>query len=211
MEKLLTDYLYEYKNCPLPSLGSLVMQPGHAKNLPGESKMLPPIPFIELAEKEINHDSLVDFIAGNKKISTEEATALLYRFCNRVKKLEAFEELPLATAGSFYMDVNGRLHFKSVSLPAAFFPEATAERVIHPDVAHSVLVGDKETNSTVMTEMLQVEDISKSKWWIAALVLGLLALIIFFVNYSQNNSSNWGNARPVVPAKESKSYNTTDK
>jgi hypothetical protein len=211
MENLLTGYLYEYKNCPLPALGSLVLQPGHAKYLPGENKMLPPIPYIELAEKEINHHSLVEFIAVKKKISTEEATALLYRFSSRVKKLEAYEELPLATAGSFYMDVNGRLHFKSVSLPAAFFPEATAERVIHPDVAHSVLVGDKETNSTVMTEMLQVEDISKSKWRIAALVLGLLAIILLFFYYTQNNSGQWGNARLVVPAEASNSYDTTDK
>lgn len=211
MENLLTDYLYEYKNCPLPSLGALVLQPGHAKNIPGESKMLPPIPFIELEEKEINHNSLVDFVAGKKKISTEEATALIYLFCNRVKRLEAFEELPLATAGSFYMDVDGRLHFKSVALPAAFFPEARAERVIHPDVAHNVLVGDKETNSTVMTEMLNVEVISKSKWWIAALVLGLLVIILLVAYYSQNNSGHWGNAMPVVPAKASNSYYTTDK
>ena len=210
MEKLLTAYLYEYKNCPLPSVGSLVLQPGHAKYLPGENKILAPIPFVELAEKESSADSLLQFISYKKNISIPEANSSLDNFCKQVKALGAYEDLPLATAGSFYMDENGRLHFKSVSMPAAFFPEAVAERVIHPDVAHHMLVGDKETNSTAMTELLNDDTVAKSRWWIAAIILAVIALIILFIYYSQNGAGNTGNAMPVEPTTAPKTYSTAE-
>jgi hypothetical protein len=71
------------------------------------------------------------------------------------------EELPFSSAGSFYRDENEDLQFKTVSLPGAYFPEVVAERVIHPDVAHNILVGDTETNSAAMTELLNTGEEKK--------------------------------------------------
>ncbi|MBC7867196.1 MAG: hypothetical protein H7X88_06665, partial [Gloeobacteraceae cyanobacterium ES-bin-316] len=146
MEKLLTTYLFEHKNCPLPEVGTLLLQPGHAVFLPGEKRMIAPIPFIELSEKEISADALLDFVAAQKGISTTEVSFLLKKYCEGLQQLPAYGEIPMGELGSFYMDENGKLHFKSVSLPAAFFPDVVAERVIHPDVAHEILVGDTHTN-----------------------------------------------------------------
>ncbi|HSN59796.1 MAG TPA: hypothetical protein VLR49_02595 [Ferruginibacter sp.] len=211
MEKLLTNYLYEYKNCPLPSVGTLVMQPGHAQFLPGENRMLAPMPYVELTEKESSTLGLVDFIAEQKNISALEAAAFLSKFCDGLKQMQAYEELPLSTAGSFYMDENGKLHFKSVAMPASFFPEVTADRVIHPDVAHKMLVGDTHTNTTAMTEQLQAEDKIKSRWWIAAVVLALLGVAVLFIYYRQHTTGDFGNDMPAKPAPESKTYLTSDK
>jgi len=211
MEKLLTNYLYEYKNCPLPAVGTLVMQPGHAQFLPGENRMLAPMPYVELSEKESSTYGLIDFIADQKKISALEAAAFLSKFCERLKQMKSYEELPLSTAGSFYMDENGKLHFKSVAMPASFFPEVTAARVIHPDVAHKMIVGDTHTNTTAMTEQLQAEDKIKSRWWIAAALLALLGVAVLFMYYRQHSSGDFGNDMQAKPAPEYKSYLTTDK
>ncbi len=206
MDKLLTNYLYEFKNCPLPSIGSLLLEPGHAYFLPGEKRMIAPIPFISLDEKERSAEGLQHFIADQYKISETESDNLLQQYCKQLLHLQAYEEMPLDTVGSFYMDENGKLHFKSLSLPAAYFPDVTAERVVHPDVAHAMLVGDTHTDSTAMTELLQDEPVVKSRWWIAAVVLAIVALVVLVIHYSGHGAGQTGNAVKANTTAESKTY-----
>lgn len=108
------------------------------------------------------------------------------------------------------MDENEQLQFKSLALPPSFFPETIAERVIHPDVAHQILVGDKETNSTAMAELLNDDSVAKSRWWIAAVIMAVLGLVTIFVYYSQNAAGATGNAMPVEPTTAPKTYSTTE-
>jgi hypothetical protein len=213
MEKLLTAYLYQYKNCPLPGIGSLLLNPGHAEFLPGQKRMLAPMPFIELSNKEVSTGSLLNFITGQKNINTAEAVEMLNNYCGRITQLDLNEELPFSSTGSFYKDDNGNLHFKTVSLPAAYFPEVVAERVIHPDVAHNILVGDTETNSTAMTELLNTgEEKKRSRWWIAAVSLGVIAAIALLIYFTHHNSGGmFGNIKPVKASQSSKTYLTPDK
>jgi len=208
MEKLLTNYLYEFKSCPLPGVGTLLLNPGHAHFLPGEKRMIAPIPFISLYESEGTVDGLHYFIAEQYTISEVEAKRLLQNYCKQLQDMQAYEELPLDTVGSFYMDENGKLHFKSLSLPAVYFPDVVADRVIHPDVAHPMLVGDTHTNSTAMTEMLQDEPVTKSRWWIAAVVLAVVGLAVIFIYYSGYKLGQTGNGLKVSTSPESKTYST---
>ena len=104
MEKLLTDYLYKNKNCPLPSVGTLIIQPGHAFYIPGESRIIAPVPFIDLIEKEtISHD-LIEFISEKEMINANEAASLLNSFSGRLKILQPGEEFILSPDGSFYKE-----------------------------------------------------------------------------------------------------------
>ncbi len=213
MEKLLTTYLYQNKNCPLPAVGSLLLHPGHAEFLPGQKKMLAPIPFVELSDSEVSSDGLINFIAEQKKITTTEATTLISNYCNRIKNLQITEEFPIHTLGSFYKDENDDLHFKSTALPASFFPEVPAERVIHPDVAHNILVGDTQTNSAAMTELLNTgEEKKHSRWWIAAVIMGSIAVISLIIYFTHDNPAGlFGSIKPAEATPSSKSYQSTGK
>ncbi len=208
MEKVLTDYLYEFKNCPLPSVGVLQLNDGHAKFLPGENRMIAPIPFISLEQGESPVHALHSYLADRFHIPQAQAEERLRTYCDQLQHMQAYEELSLANAGSFYMDESGQLHFKSRSLPAVYFPDVVAERVIHPDVAHPMLVGDTHTNSTAMTELLQDEAPKKSRWWIAAVLLGVLALSLIVVYYSNNSMGETGNGIKVSTSPASKTYST---
>ncbi|MBC7865939.1 MAG: hypothetical protein H7X88_00240, partial [Gloeobacteraceae cyanobacterium ES-bin-316] len=148
---------------------------------------------------------------AQKGISTTEVSFLLKKYCEGLQQLPAYGEMPMGQLGSFYMDENGKLHFKSVSLPAAYFPDVVAERVIHPDVAHEILVGDTHTNSTAMTELLQEEPIIKSRWWIAAVVLAVLGVAVLFVYYSQNRVGDFGNGTPAATTPPSETYHSSGK
>lgn len=209
----MTTYLYQYKKCPLPGVGTLLLHPGHAEFLPGQKRMLAPVPHIELSNKEVSAGNLINFITGQKNINTPEAVELLNSYCSRIKQLGVNEELPFSSAGSFYRDEHEDLHFKTVTLPAAYFPEVVAERVIHPDVAHNILVGDTETNSAAMTELLNTgEEKKRSRWWIAAISLGVIAAIALLIYFIQHEHRGlFGNIKPVKASESSETYQTPDK
>ncbi len=205
MEQLITAYLYEHKNCPLPSIGSLQLTAGSATYLPGENRITAPVAVVSLTEKELPTHSLVDYIAVHKKITALEASAKLGIYCEQLKAIEAGSESVLPSAGSFFVDEDGKLQFRSESLPANYFPDVVAERVIHKDVAHNMLVGDTHTNTTAMTEKLQETTPQKSRWWIAAIVL-LAAGIIGLVIYYSQHGLHTGNGNRVSPKTEAKTY-----
>ncbi len=206
MQQLITAYLYEHKNCPLPSLGSLQLEPGHATYVAGENRILAPVSVVTLSSKELPTNSLVDYIAVHKKITALEASAMLGIFCEHLKTLPLKGETVLPGSGTFHVDEDGQLQFISETLPSAYFPEVAAERVIHKDVAHHMLVGDTHTNTTAMTEKLQEEHPKRSRWWIAAIVLFVLGLIALIFFYSQRGAFTSGNGNKVSPKTESKTY-----
>jgi len=191
----------------------LLLQPGHAEFLPGQKRMLAPAPYIELSNTEVSTGSLINFITGQKDINTPEAVELLNSYCDRIKRLGVNEDLPFSSAGSFYRDEDQNLHFKTVSLPVSYFPDVVAERVIHPDVAHTILVGDTETNSTAMTELLNTgEEKKRYPWWIAAIGLGVIAAIALFIYFTHHEHHGlFGNIKPVKASQSSETYQTPDK
>jgi hypothetical protein len=192
MENLLATYLFQHKICPLPTIGTLIVRAGNAQASLAEKKITAPIPFIEYSEQENSAKELTNFIARYLNVDLEKAEHLLTLYCKAVHQLQAYEELGLATAGSFYKDEHGSLHFKSASMPAAFFPEVMAERVIHVDAAHQMLVGDTQTNTIAMSELLNGEEPIRNKWWVAALVLALLSFALIFYYYSRHPKGGFG-------------------
>ena len=208
MEKLLTSYLYNYKSCPLPTVGSLIIQPGAAVAEHGDKKMLAPLPHIQFISKEINADGLLQYISLQKNINIQEASDELSSYCDRLQQMQPYEEIALDDAGTFYSTEDGELHFRYGVLPAAFLPEVPAERVIHPDASHDMLVGDTQTNTVTMAGLLEnPEDPRRPKWLWAAIGLGLaaaLVLTIYFMNRQAGNS--FGNNSPVKASDAPASY-----
>jgi hypothetical protein len=211
MEKLLATYLFQYNVCALPTIGALVLTPGNAQPIAGEKRILGPMPHIELSRKELSPFDLTDFIARHQNISTATARNLLDQYCEAIKQLPPFGELRMHTAGSFYVDEHAVLHFKSASMPAVFSPEVLVERVIHLDTPHQMLVGDTQTNTVAMSELLNEEAPIKSRWWIAALLMALIALALLFYYYSRHHLGEFGNESgfsSAVPANHQTSSTT---
>ena len=193
MEKLLATYLFQYNICALPSIGALVLKPGNAETIAGNNRILGPMPHIELIQKEISPFDLTDFIARHQNISKATAQHLLAQYCEAIKQLPPFGELGMHTAGSFYVDEQAVLHFKSASMPAVFSPEVLVERIIHSDTPHQLLVGDTQTNTVAMSELLNEEAPKKSRWWIAALVMAIIGFALLFYYYSRHPLGEFGN------------------
>lgn len=79
----------------------------------------------------------------------------------------------------------GEIKF-SPSAPASFEAPVTAEKVIRQKAEHTVRVGEDEKTAAEMTEMLGGAVVKKSYWWVAPLIIALLAAA-FIGWYVYNN------------------------
>ena len=211
VEHLITSYLFRNRVCPLPTIGTLQIEEKNAVVETAEKQIIAPGTIIKFYSHEMPADGLLNYIAGQKQISVVDASGMLSLYCNRLHNLDAFTEVSLPNAGKFYMNSDSNLVFRSIELPDEFYPPVVAERVIHPDASHSILVGDRETTNTVMSEFYnEGEVVRKKKWWIGPVLLLVVAsiMIIVYLN-DKNHSASMGNANKIIPSSETKTYQSS--
>jgi hypothetical protein len=199
MHQLIASYLFQNKTCPLPGLGTLSVVAGKAESDFLNTAIKAPLPRIVFDAKENDASNLLDYVAIKTNTTVLNTIDALGQFCNSLKAA-AITNKPatLDGVGNFFTDSSGNINFKSSQLPAAFLQPVKAERVIHPQAEHQILVGDKETTNTLMTEYFSEEPVKKDRWWIWAIVLGVIALlaIVVYLN-SDNTSAMFGNLMPL--------------
>ena len=206
MQKLLADYLFQYKNCALPQIGTLKIKTVTATSVLGEQKITAPISTIYFEEEITDSKNITAFIAANKNVSVEEAAYQLKKLCTEISSLNSNEKFPIPGIGEFYKNSNGKISFQLLDLPSYFSPSVYAERVIHPNDSHAILVGDTETDRNTMTEYFtEDEPVRKSKWWVWAAVLFAAAIALIFIYANDNNRNSFfgiSNKYDVAPATE---------
>ena len=196
MQNQIASYLFQHKTCPLPGLGTLsVLHSGAEADFTNKS-IAAPKSFIEFSETETDATGLLNYLAVTSGGSTYEVSEALDHFCDNLRnKMTQQSDVHVENVGSFFVDASGKINFKPEELPTAFTQPVFAERVIHPDAEHHILVGDKETTNTVMTELLAPKSEIKDRWWIWAIVLGLIgiaAIVFYFTAF--NGTTAFGSA-----------------
>jgi nucleoid DNA-binding protein len=195
MQNQIASYLFQHKTCPLPGLGTLSVLHSGAEADFTNKLIAAPKSFIEFSETETDATGLLNYLSATSGGSTYEVSEALDHFCDDLRnKMTAQPDVQLESIGSFFVDASGKINFKQENLPAAFAQAVFAERVIHPDAEHQILVGDKETTNTVMTEFLAPKSETKDRWWIWAIVLalvGITAIVIYFTAF--NGTGAFGN------------------
>jgi hypothetical protein len=203
MHYLIASYLFQNKSCSLPGLGTLSVSAGKAETDFLNTVIKAPSPRIVFEATESDTGNLLDYIASKTNRSIAQTIERLEQFCNDLKTATTHgatnKPAVLNGVGNFFIDSSGKINFRSAQLPAAFLQPVKAERVIHPQAEHQILVGDKETTNIVMNEYFSEEvPVKKNRWWIWAIVLGLLALaaILLYLN-NAGLLSMAGNAMPI--------------
>ena len=190
MQQLIANYLFQYKNCPLPQIGTLHILSASATSEIGTQKIIPPLHTISFSKVITDGKNLTEFIAANKKISIDEAAYQLKNISEEITNLKEVQEFALAGVGVFLRSQNDNLIFNQVQTDVPFAQPVYAERVIHPDDSHAILVGDKETDRNTMTEFFtETEPVKKNKWWIWAAAFFVLSIVLIFV-YLNNENQN---------------------
>lgn len=162
MFDIIASSFFQKKSCRLPGIGNLELVTTSAEydfgsrqiKAPKETILFIPSPS---ADKYFNEFSAISQLMKDEldRNGLVEVTGL----------------------GSFTKDNSGNIHFDAVMVSEDFYQPVAAEKVIHKDAEHSILVGDKETTNTEMTEYYEeTETEAKSKWWVWAVVLGAIGL-----------------------------------
>lgn len=199
MHHLITSYLFQNKACPLPGLGTLLITAGKAESDFLNRSFKAPVPFVSFITKENDASNLLDYIAARTNSTVLKTIDTLGQYCNNLKaEIISKNTATLNGVGNFFTDSAGKINFRPTALPELLLQHVKAERVIHPEAEHTILVGDKETTNTVMTGYFADEPVKRNRWWIWALVLAVAALVAIALYLINNNSfAMAGNAMPI--------------
>ena len=108
--------------------------------------------------------------------------------------LEKDGSVNITGLGSFTKDSNGTIQFTAYPANDDFFQPVAAEKVIHKDAEHSILVGNKETTNIEMNEYYADEPVQKQyKWWLWAAVLGVTGIAIITIYLLQHGFNSLAN------------------
>ena len=196
MQKQIASYLFQHKTCPLPGVGTLSVTNSGAESDFTNKAFTAPKSALHFEQKETDATGLLNYLSATTGADKYEATEALSHFCDNLKQQIANQAgVSLNSIGSFSVDASGTINFIQEELPTAFEQPVFAERVVHPDAEHQILVGDKETTNTVMTELLAPKSATKDRWWIWAILLGIIGIAAIFIYFTLfNGTTAFGNA-----------------
>ncbi|MBL0056330.1 MAG: hypothetical protein IPP31_09045 [Chitinophagaceae bacterium] len=198
MEQLIASYLFLKKKCPLTGLGTLSINPSASITDFSNKLIYPPTPVIQFSGNETDTSELVEYLARRSGSSVDSAGERYQAFCQRIKTMASDNGLaPWKGVGVFQTDESGNTRFQPEALPAEYDQPVTANRVIHPEATHQILVGDKETTNVVMAEYFSEKPVARERWWIWALVLALAGMAVIAYYYYGIPFPHVGNAMSI--------------
>ncbi|HWC52545.1 MAG TPA: hypothetical protein VG676_03090 [Chitinophagaceae bacterium] len=207
------DELYRFlilnKELTIPGIGNFTVnrKPAEANFL--EKLIHPPIYSISL-QKEPGTPSKNFFfhIAEQLNISDREAIVRFNDFAFELKKkITDGTEVMWHGIGTLSMSKSGNVKLLPSDIPV--LEESVAvEKVLREHAEHTVLVGERERTSVEMTEFFSQTETKRSKWWIAAMIAGILLLAAVFWIFSKNEwtISATSNQQFIAPGMEEPSY-----
>jgi len=162
MFDIIASSFFQKKACRLPGIGNLELAYTSAEYDFGSRQIKAPRETILFIPSPSSDKGFNEFSAISQLMKDE---------------LDRNGYVEVTGLGSFTKDSSGSIHFDAVEVSDNFYQPVAAEKVIHKDAEHSILVGDKETTNTEMTEYYSEEETeTKSKWWVWAIVLAVAGI-----------------------------------
>ncbi|HYF31446.1 MAG TPA: hypothetical protein VD993_10040 [Chitinophagaceae bacterium] len=188
---ILNGYLIQHKSISIPGLGTIYLERLPAMNDFSNREIHPPSyrfrfdKYFDAPDKDF-----FSFLATHKDIPEYEAikqyNEFAYELRSRVRHNEKFH---WPEVGTLSKELSGEIHFESAGPPSLLQP-VPAHRVIRHDAQHALLVGDQEMTTQDMSALLgNGTYVEKESWWIYALILFAVALIILFFHFFR---AGWG-------------------
>jgi hypothetical protein len=191
MYSILNRYLFLKKSIPVPGLGTICMETQPATIDASTRTIIPPIyrfrfdKFFDSPDKD-----LFTYLSAQQDISDYEALRQYNDFAYSLRdRLNYFREAPWEGLGTLKKDDMGEIHFESSISTPSFLQPVPAEKVVHANAKHMLLVGDRERSNMEMSDWFAEEPVHGNRlWWLVALVGGIVASLIIMIHFS---SKGW--------------------
>jgi hypothetical protein len=175
MFDIIASSFFQKKSCRLPGIGNLELAYTPAQYDFGSRHIKAPRETVLFIASSPYDNHFNEFSAISQLIKDE---------------LDKTGTVNITGLGSFSKDNSGSIQFEALPPNDDFLQTVAAEKVIHTDAEHTILVGDKETTNIVMNEYYSEETAEiKSKWWIPAVVLGAIAIAALVIYISLNGTN----------------------
>lgn len=211
MYEELYQYFIQHKKLAVPGVGTLLLE-----RKPAESDFVNKqinAPFYSVTLQSTVDPPSINFfkwLAGALHISDHDAIIRFNDFVFDLKKqINDGSTVEWHAMGAISKGLAGEMKFDPAIRSALEKPVA-AEKVIREKAEHMVRVGEDQKTSAEMTEMLNQPEVKKSRWRIAALLAGLLALLfigLYFYEHGVDVSSTANNMK-LVPMEAPVPYQT---
>lgn len=180
MFDIIASSFFQKKTCRLPGIGNLELAITPAE--------------YDFSDKQIKapKETILFIAASPYDNSFNEFSAISQLMRDELDRKGSVEVTGL---GSFTKDSTGTIHFSAVRLNEDFYQPVTAEKVIHKDAEHAILVGNEETTNVKMNEYYSEAEETKTpkgKWWVWAIVLGAAGLVAIGYYLYANGFNNLG-------------------
>lgn len=178
MFDMIASSFFQKRSCRLPGIGNLELVTTPAEYDFGTKQIRAPRQSILFISTPSSSDYFNEFSAISQLMKDA---------------LEKNGSVEITGLGSFTKDSSGVIQFSAYPSNEDFFQPVAAEKVIHKDAEHSILVGDKETTNIEMNEYYSDEPIEKKyKWWVWAIVLGAVGIIAIAFYLFQHGFNAFG-------------------
>jgi hypothetical protein len=193
MLQVLNAYLFQHKSISIPGLGTIYLETFPANVDVADRAVLPPAyrfrfdKYFDAPEKEF-----FAFLATQGRMLDYEAIKWYNEFSFDLRnRIRNEDEVPWEGIGVLRKDGSGNVLLESAAAPGFAQQAVPAIRVNRQDAVHTLLVGDRERTSGEMNEWLQEEEVPRKRfrWWIIALILGIIGLAILGWHFYENGWS----------------------
>ncbi|UAY51113.1 hypothetical protein [Ferruginibacter albus] len=183
MQHSIASYLFRNKNCFLPGIGELkiVRTPANTDFFTHQIKA--PVEVIEFTPYD-------EKVAVFNELSAESQHLKML--------LDTENNITLEGVGTFSKSNNGEINFVGVKVAEIFNQPVRVETISHQPAAYT------ETKSVVQRDVLPETVVQhdstllindnplpkKERWWIAAVIIGVIGLGALLFNISQNGSTS---------------------
>ncbi|MBI1343368.1 MAG: hypothetical protein GC171_10590 [Terrimonas sp.] len=187
----ITTVLYKYfvlfGELPLPGVGTLVIRRNPATHDIAEKCFHPPVYSFILENATVRGErKLFNWLQEEWKLEEGDAVQAFNELSQALKKeLEENKQARWEGVGLFKRLTGGQMSFESEQIELPGFNSVYAEKVIHENSSHTLLVGDREQTSEQMTEMFTGEMPKKDYSLLVALILLILSIMFLGFHFSE--------------------------
>ena len=196
------SYLIQAGECSLPGLGTFIMLSQPSKlDLPNK-EIFPPETHCQFSENTLPlPKKFIHYLSVKKEMEEKQAVEAFHAWCKELQvQMDSGKIIQFPVIGSLKKDESGNTVFTPEN-KFTYYDPLPALRVVHKEVNHSVLVGDKESNSSEMQAILNEEEVptpNNSFWKIAAGILIVIGIsLIFYHFYNAGSSNSLGNSTKI--------------
>ncbi len=188
----LNTYLLQNKSISIPGVGTVYVERKPAQSDFINRQILPPSfhyrfdKYFDAPEKDF-----FSYLAACRQVADYEAIQIYNQWAQEMRnEIRNNGQFIWPDVGVFTQDLSGDIRFEPEAPVEAYLQSVAAERVLHSDSKHIMLVGDREVTNLEMSEYLnEGTTVKKQKWWLYAAILALIAIIAIFLYFNKTGST----------------------